>query len=469
MSGCAVNRAAERDLASALTRYQHDRATSTDQPVSALKQDVRTSRPQPKPDAAQAAPQSLRDALIIALDANPKIKAAEQIVRAQYARVPQVTALPDPVLQAKVLPEPVRTAEGDNYFVLGIQQKLPLPEKLDRAGRIALEEARMSVEDYQRTRLDVIAGVKRAYFKLYVIDKTVETDLDNGELLRGLIDVAGAQVASGRRSLEDVLRAQVELSTLESELIELRQQRQSAAADLNRLLDRMPSAPSVQPTDFALRHVDVTLERLFAIAVDRNPDLRQLEQKVKRDREAVALAKLQAWPDLTLGLEWIQVDPRGAPEPPPNPQTGVRPTVSQLSADGSDNWAISLGLNLPIWYDKIRAGIRERRARLSASQHEYDGARNRVFAEIYDALARVQAQRELATLFQDTIIPQAQQAYEVSRASYSGGRGDFLAVIDNWQKWLSFTIQYHRALGELERGIADLEQVLGLTLAEAGD
>ena len=65
-------------------------------------------------------------------------------------------------------------------------------------------------------------------------------------------------------------------------------------------------------------------------------------------------------------------------------------------------------------------------------------------------------------------IPQSRQAYEVSRASYTAGRGEFLFVIDNWQKWLTFTIQYHRALGELERSVADLEEALGLSLGEAG-
>jgi hypothetical protein len=43
-----------------------------------------------------------------------------------------------------------------------------------------------------------------------------------------------------------------------------------------------------------------------------------------------------------------------------------------------------------------------------------------------------------------------------------------LYVIDNWRKWLVFTIQYYRSLGELERSVADLEQALGLSLTEAG-
>ena len=139
-----------------------------------------------------------------------------------------------------------------------------------------------------------------------------------------------------------------------------------------------------------------------------------------------------------------------------------------MSEEGADTWAITFGFNLPIWVDKIEGGIREARQQLAASIHQYSAARNMVYLQVEDALTSVEAQRELAELFKSTIIPQAQQAYEVSRAGYVAGETDFQYVIDNWQKWLAFTIQYHRAIGGLERSVADLEQAIGLSLTEAG-
>ncbi len=94
--------------------------------------------------------------------------------------------------------------------------------------------------------------------------------------------------------------------------------------------------------------------------------------------------------------------------------------------------------------------------------------RNAVYFRVTDALERVCSQQELSSIFQHTIIPQAQQAFEVSRASYVAGGSDFLNVIDNWQKWLKFRIQYHRIIGELEKSVADLEQVLGMSITEVG-
>lgn len=468
-SGCTLNRAGEQEVALAWERHQ----TTMPNRAGAYAAIPAT---QPTTDSSGTVPgqpatnlesvDTLREYIILALENNPEILKAGEAARAKAARIPQVTALPDPMLTTRTLPEPVRTAEGDNYFTLGISQRLPLPEKLDRAGKIALQETRGAIAEWEKVRLRVIADVKRAYFQVYVIDRTVEITRENQQLLDGLIDVARGQVAAGKRQQEDVLRAQVEYSSLEARIIELKQSRVSATAMLNMLLNRHPSTPVPSPHTFSIRQLDANLGELLAKAAEVNPELARLRHQIDRDKEAVALARLAYWPDLNLGFEWMSMQPRDAFVPPINPATGKRPKVSQMSEEGTDNWGIMIGINVPIWFEKIEAGIREAKRTLAASNHAYASAKNMVQFRVADALTNVQAQRELAELFDGSIIPQAQQAYQVSRTGYSAGRSDFQYVIDNWQKWLMFTIQYHRAIGALERSVADLEAAIGLSLSE---
>jgi outer membrane protein TolC len=315
----------------------------------------------------------------------------------------------------------------------------------------------------------VIAEVKRAYFQVYVLGRSIDITQENQRLLRGLIDVARAQVAAGRRPQDDVLRAQVELSNLEAELISLRQRRVTFAARLNELLDRSPTTVVPPPDRFSIRQADLRLDHLLATSADANPALKRLGHQIEREKHAVELARLAYWPDFDLGFEWMYMKPRDAERPPRDPATGERPFVSTMSERGMDNWVITIGFTLPIWFDKIKGGINEAKHRLMATRQEYAATQNRVEFQITDALERVRAQRELAALFDSTIIPQAQQTYQVSQASYIAGSSDFLYVIDNWRKWLVFTIQYHRSLGELERSVADLEEAIGLSLPEAGE
>jgi len=466
--GCALNRQGVEEVTATWERHQARLSSETEAyaPTTPSRRGGSRTRPATQPSEPARGPVRLREYIRLALKNNPDIQQAEQAARAKAARIPQVTALPDPILMTKTLPEPVRTAEGDNYFILGISQKFPVPEKLDRAGRIALEETRMAIAEWDRVRLRVIADVKRAYYRIYILDRTMEVVRENQRLVRGLIEAIRGEVITGKRTQDDILRAQVELAQLDARLIALGQQRTAAEALLNSLLNRAPTVPVPSPEPFTLRSVDVTLHTLLAKAIEVNPELQKLQKQLDRDRQAVALARLAYWPDFTLGFEWMEMEPRAAFQPPPNPQTGRRPQVSKLSEDGSDNWAIVFGFNLPLWYDKITAGIREARRRLSATMQAYTSARNRINARIQDAWADVTAQHELVKLFEHAVIPQARQAYEIARAGYMVGRSDFQYVVDNWQQWLSATIQYHRAMGELERSVADLEEAVGLSLSE---
>ena len=62
-------------------------------------------------------------------------------------------------------------------------------------------------------------------------------------------------------------------------------------------------------------------------------------------------------------------------------------------------------------------------------------------------------------------MPRAWQAVEVSTSAYQAGTLEFTALIDNWRKWLDFSLAYHRALAELEQRFADLQQLIGVPRA----
>jgi len=470
LAGCTLNRQGHREISEALDRYRSGQASTT----ADYGHIPRVAAPMAAPTAVPATQSGLEDGtlaslLATALERNPDILAAIDTARSVASRIPQATALVDPMLMTRTLPEPVRTAEGDNYFVLGVQQKLPVPEKLDRRGRVALAETRMAIETLQQTRLRVIADVKRAYFQLFAIDQAEAITEENQTLLRDLIDVARGQLVAGRRQQEDVLRAQVELSNLESQLIELGQQRATTVALINSILDRPPLTEIHSLAEYDVRRLDPRLDELLAQAYQRNPELHRVERQIERDEQSLRLAKLEYWPDFTVGFEWMYMDPRPAFRPPVNPQTGMRPRVSTMSEEGTDNWAITFGFNVPIWLERIEGGVREARERLSASRRQLHSAKNRITYQVADALARIRSQQKTADLYATAVIPQAEQAYQVSRQGYATGTTDFEFVIDNWQQWLFFRLQYYRTLSDLERSVSDLEQAVGVSVIEATD
>ncbi|UCG31825.1 MAG: TolC family protein [Phycisphaerales bacterium] len=415
-------------------------------------------------DVIDSTEATLSDYVAQALERNPSVKAAIAHVQAKLERIPQVTSLSDPVLRAIVRPEPIQTAAGDMYFTLGVGQKFPLPAKLDRAGRMAAADVRMAIEQLNATRLRVIADVEKAYYRLYLTDRSIELAEANRRLLEELEGVVASQYRVGRVQQEDLLRVQMELSSLRNDESRYRRQRESAAAALNQLLDRSSvlSLPETRP--IGLTRIDASVEELMRLAGEHNPELAALVHQSERDRAAVELADLGYWPEMDLGVEWTYVEPRDAARPPINPETGSRPLPIRKSEAGDDNWALGVQFNVPIWFERIEAAKREARMRLEKTRHEMRAATNLVHFRIHDAWVQVQTVQDTIRLLQSTLLPQARQTYEVSLASYQGGKADFLTVIENWRLALDFELMLHREMAALETAYSALQREVGLEL-----
>jgi len=144
-TGCATHQGARGDVERAVAAWQRQ-PVNVSSTALAAPQDRRDSEaPRDFVDngssraaaVTTAGAERLEAYIREALERNPAVQAAVANVEARLEKIPQVTSLPDPILRAIVRPEPIQTAAGDVYFTLGVGQKIPLPAKLDRAGRAA--------------------------------------------------------------------------------------------------------------------------------------------------------------------------------------------------------------------------------------------------------------------------------------------------------------------------------------------
>lgn len=467
LAGCLSSRRQQVSVSDVIERYE------SSHPVRGESRAEQPAGPDIYYEAPPTQPAELilpRDADLgtfvgLAIRRNPRLRAARDAVLAKLAKVPQVTALPDPVVQSAIRAEPISTAAGDIYLELRASQMFPVPAKLDERGWIALEEARSALEELRSAHNRVIEETQAAYFRLYYVDQSIGVTQESQKLLREIQDNIQARLRAGTALQSDALRAQLELSNLDNELLRLAQLRGTALARLNTLMDRAPDASLPVPAAFEPARIEAKLDALVAAAAENHPDLKRLQHQMERDRHAVRLARLGYWPEFTLGFLWTYLDPRGAFEPPPNPQTGIIPPSPQMSERGTDSWGILFGMNLPIWSEKIEAGIREARYRQSETAARLHDERNRVYFDIQDRLLKVQTGEQLVDLFSATIIPQARQTFEVSRTAYTTGRVDFLTLEENWRRLLDVQLLLERSLSQLGEDFAALEEAVGQELS----
>ena len=221
---------------------------------------------------AQTAPQvRLSDLLEEARRKNPRIHAAQAQVRADAAAADVAGALDDPMAMVQLWNMPVDLSTVP--LMVNVTQWLPLGDKRGARRAEANATAAMSQADLATRARDVEAEVAKAYFDLFLADRTIEVDDEIAATLRSLVSAAAARVSAARGEESEVLRAQSEELKVESDREAARARRAAAVAKLVALLDR-PAGADLGPTSEPGLLPDLPpVEALRARALQQRPEL----------------------------------------------------------------------------------------------------------------------------------------------------------------------------------------------------
>jgi outer membrane protein TolC len=119
---------------------------------------------------------------------------------------------------------------------------------------------------------------------------------------------------------------------------------------------------------------------------------------------------------------------------------------------------------LPTAIPMIRAQVNEARAMLRASQATAAQAqRDRAASFVAAVYAMRNAQRQ-AELFEQRILPAAQQTLDSSRQAYGAGTVGFVELVDAQRTLLDVRLMIAEAKIERERQLAQIEALAGVDL-----
>lgn len=379
-----------------------------------------------------------------ALARNPEIGAARKQWDAAANRITQVRSLDDPTLSVQWwnAPESFNLARSENTLI-GLSQKFPFPGKLALKEQVASRSADMTEQAVRAKERDLIARLKQTYYDLFLAHKAIQIHHEQIDLLKQFFEITNAKFRAGKGSQVDVLKAQIELSTLHQQLPVLEQRRDTAQGKLNMLLDRDPRFPLAPPQEPREERFDQDLEDLYRAATTARPELKAADLAIQRNEQSRALALREYYPDINVGVQRFQ----------------------NFQAPNGFGAVVSINLPFAFWTKpKYDAGVQEAAAAVAAARAEHRTLENLTRFQIRDLLAKVRASWEVAVLYRTTVLPQAEQGVEAARAGYRTGRTGFLDLIEADRAWRGFQLEYYRALVEREHRLAELEQVIGADL-----
>jgi len=155
-----------------------------------------------------------------ALKNNPRIKAAHQEWKSELETIPQVKALPDPVLSFALFGQSIETRLGPQNTRFSLSQKLPFFGKLKIKGEVAESQTAVFEEQYLKTRADVILQVKEVFFTLSWYEETIRITEQEKDILNNLARTAEKKYETGRGSQQDILKVQLEISRSINKLLQ---------------------------------------------------------------------------------------------------------------------------------------------------------------------------------------------------------------------------------------------------------
>lgn len=402
----------------------------------------------------ESAPESLsvEVAVATAVNANPSLAEMQSRYKALLEVPSQVGTLPDPTVNLAAMNFPTdtfdRAQEPMTQMQVGFSQSFPFPGKLALKQAAAGHDAKAAGHSVDEARLQMVRKVKNRWWQLYYIDRALETVDSNQALLGQFIEVARTKYETGRGLQQDVLLAQLELSKLIDQKIQLEAIRQQQSIQLNILMDRSPELEIALPQDVGRTLPDLADEAdLYHKSEEARPLLRQLRTEIDAAQSRLDLAKRDYYPDFNVGLTY-------------GDRTGMNP----LPRGGArtDFLSVMFGVKVPVYAGRKQSrAVAQRGFDVQTNRYALLDERGLVRGAIAASITDYNRAKQQLSLFETGIVPQAEQTVKSMLAGYQVSEVDFLNLVRSQMTLFNYELQYWRALSEAKQALAGLEAAVG--------
>jgi outer membrane protein TolC len=263
-----------------------------------------------------------------------------------------------------------------------------------------------------RTTLDIGIEAANAFLMLQERRRTKALVTEQLAFARDIVGAANARYASGTAPQSDVLRAEVDVARLEALSLSLVSEVRGGEAMLNASLALDPDGAVPPLASLALTELPPSWSAIKTALTSR-PELAAGRAEIAR-----AEAEVQVMRDMF------------------SPMATIRTGPAYTMAEGK-GWMAMVGLSLPIWRGKLRAGVAEAQAMRAMSEADLRAMTRMIEGDAAVAVNQLQATQDRQAALTANVLPRARMAIEPAVAGYTSGQLPLVSVIEAVQAlWL---------------------------------
>jgi len=377
---------------------------------------------------------SLDRAIRLALQNNPNLQASAARKEAAAGRAVQARAWPNPELEISSQDMPVSHggfSKAKN--MAGISQVVPYPGKKQADVAIGAADAATGTATWRLDRTELVREVKVAFYQVQTAERAAAVVADLVKVAQAAATAAGKRNAAGEITLQEQLRAEIQLEQTRTEEVDAVREATVARQELAMLLGR-PDLRNARLAGAPDEAGDpARLGRAPSAWLAGHPAM--VAARARRD-QAVATVR------------------RAGLEPRPDVKVGV--------AGGRDETAdenlMELRLTIPLpLFDRnkgkrqeAQSGVREAEAGIVATEQ-------RLIAAWRAATARYQAAVKQVTAHRERILPKSEEALHLVQTGFEEGKFGFIDLLDIQRTTAEARMAYQKKLFELNAARAELE------------
>jgi cobalt-zinc-cadmium efflux system outer membrane protein len=384
---------------------------------------------------------TLKEAVDTALNNNPNLKSF----------VYEISSLEKIKIQAGLYPNPEADFEAENFlggkelsgfkgseYTLSGRQLFELGGKRGNRVNLAEKEINSAQGNYELIKLDLIAKVKTTFFDLYRIHNQITLQEKFIQINEDILKTISERVKAGRTSPAEESKVKVAFINSQIELQRLQRNYSSVQTRLNSLLGT--TGKNLSPsTDLFENHFTLPDKEVFLEDIDNIPSIKNLGNETNFRKAQLELEESQAVPDLTASL-------------------GVR-YINELKTN-----SFVAGFSIPLpFFNRNQGNIQSAEVRIQQMDEIIRAQKLSVISSLNTSFNNLLSAYNNAVQIKESILPESEKAYEITRQGYLQGRFAFIDLLDAQRTLFDTEVQYLLELADYYNSLVELENITGKT------
>lgn len=364
---------------------------------------------------------SVSDLQQLATQHNPTLKILRQQIRAAHGEFVQAGLKPNPTLAYESEEIGDGGKAGKHGFVLEQELITGGKRKLDRAAASwETEQTRRRCElQCHAIQNDVRA---RAY-ELLAAQRIVEINRKLTDIARQSVSAAENLGRAGEVSRIDLLQIRAKANEAQASLVAAVNEESLAWKKLAVMVGMKDLEPHFI-TDSLECPCPINRDAAWQTVLQCSPQLAVLQAKIQQAQCNLARERAERMPDITVG-------------------GGIAYDYGERQTLGSFSVAVPLQI-----YDRNKGNIQKAHAELAAAHQELNRKKLELYENFSDRYASLNSAQQQIRLYKERIIPDVQEALELSLQGYKNGEYGYMDVLSAQQLFLESQTQYIQALKE---------------------